>query len=216
VSFSKQANVIIFRNQLNSTSRGSDDEDEEQQRSPGCPVNSDAELTPDDEIWNLDEAYDVYPSANENENNSSFREMLEEQRKSTGLMDLSFWRYELDDIESSIEYQQPMIMSDMSDVTSDQSTVTMEESSADTSLLTDTDLRPMGAYVGGRISQATGRVHEINGDDLATTAPRPFESGLVLRKARRRAISPNSPSTSKKEPRSIRSKKRSSRPAKFE
>ena len=102
-------------------------------------------------------------------------------------------------------------MSDISDVTSDQSTVTMEESSADTGVR-DAEPRYMGTYVGGRISPATGRVHDVNGDDVVTTAPRPFESGLVLKKAPQQSLSPNSPSTSKRESKNQRSKKRITKP----
>ena len=139
--------------------------------------------------------------------------MLAEQRKSAGLMDLSLWTYELDDIVGPMEFQQPAIMSDLSDVTSDQS-VTLGESSADNYLSSDTESRLAGTYVSGRISQATGRVHDLNSDEIVRTAPRPFESGLVLRKAYRRSTSPNAPSTSKAEPKFPRAKKRSGRRAK--
>ena len=175
---------LVYSNQLN-IGKGAD-EDDDQQRSPGCPVNSDAELTPDDDIWTLDEAYGAFPSANENENNSSFRELVEEQRCASGLMDLSLWRYEPEDELD----QQPMITSDVTDLTSDPSTVTLESTIGS---LVDSDYIN-SVYAGGRISPATGRVHDFGSDDEVTTAPRPFESGLVLKRAPN--LRHNIPSTS--------------------
>ena len=98
--------------------------------------------------------------------------------------------------ELTVDYHQPLIVSDFSDV-SDRSSITLGESSADNYISTDVESRlPPTFITSGRISQATGRVLDINDDDMVATAPRPFESGLVLRKARSPQTSPTLPSTS--------------------
>nr|XP_002124627.1 cytosolic carboxypeptidase 1-like isoform X1 [Ciona intestinalis] len=159
--------------------------------SPGCPVNSDAELTPDEDdlspidtsLFSHDFTQDRYPTY-----------MVEHQSMNNDPPsdDLSFWRYDPHSISRDNQASTSSYMYDSNvynplatkNLHKDQKVITAHVSP-------DTGRLLYYQYSDAETTEIENDLVTVLENDVVTTAPRPFESGLTLQKEKRNPESYN-------------------------
>ncbi|XP_076801976.1 cytosolic carboxypeptidase 1-like isoform X1 [Clavelina lepadiformis] len=203
--------------------------DNDEDSGPGCPANSDAELTPDDDISYLDQAYDVISGPYDGSSFLYHYVRSRSEQPCASKTDMAFWRYDPDNPPELTPQLRPFTVNQVNltpntgksnanepatfsgfrrepskhslkqnpvaathslRMSQKSSSLKIEIPSDDgfRSCLKTSPISPRSKplpVIKAKVSPFTGRVlsYEYGDEDEVPTAPRPFESGLVLRKS---------------------------------